>query len=262
MKPLVSIIMPAYNSEKYIAQAITSVIEQTYVNWELLITDDCSTDETKKIIQEYTSRDTRIRPIFSEKNSGKPSIAKNSALPFIKGELIAFLDSDDFWMKDKLSLQIQKLRSDPSLALVYTGGYWVDQNNNTIKSFLPKYPDGMNLKNMLIKYELNNQSVMITKEALDNTRQEFNSTILIGEDYNLFMHIIANYKTASIADYLINYRIHNNALTKNKKQLSDGVLVTLQELHKTHGIFWKYPLLSLLTYVKAIRFKYIKKVWR
>lgn len=253
--------MPAYNNEKYINQAIKSIINQTYEDWELLIIDDCSTDQTQTIIKSFASIDTRIQLIYRDTNSGKPSIAKNGALPLAKGDYIAFLDSDDLWLPEKLEKQILLMESNQKLGLTYTGGYWIDENDNIIKSFLPKYPNGSNLNNMLFRYELNNQSVMITKEALNNTLCLFNENILIGEDYNLFMHIIAKYDIASIKEYLIQYRIHEAALTKKKKQISDGVLLTLKELNKSYKIFWKLPFLSLLTYLKAIRFKYLVKKW-
>jgi teichuronic acid biosynthesis glycosyltransferase TuaG len=253
--------MPAYNGEKYIDQAINSILEQTYSTWELLIVNDGSTDKTESILEEFRQKDPRIKVYLLAKNRGKPSIAKNIALQETKGKYIAFLDSDDLWMSEKLQRQVTLMEEHTDIGLTYTGGYWIDQDNQMIKTFLPQYPDGMNLKNMLTRYELNNQSVMITKEALNNTLQFFNEKILIGEDYNLFMHIIAAHKTASIKEYLIGYRIHEMALTKSKKQISDGVLITLAELHNTYGIFWKYPLLSLLTYAKAIRFKYFTKRW-
>lgn len=256
MNPLVSIIMPAYNSEQYIMQAIDSVINQTYTNWELLIVDDCSKDRTKKIIMEASFIDSRIKPIFRENNGGKPSIAKNSAFPFIHGKYIAFLDSDDLWMKEKLSVQVAMMNANPDMALTYTGGYFINAQGNIIKSFLPKYSQAFNLKNMLRRYEVNNQSVMISKIALESTLQNFNESILIGEDYNLFMHIIAKYPTTSIKQHLVKYRIHQASITKNKRQITDGVLLTLKELQALYNIKSKFPIYYFLTYVKAIRFKY------
>lgn len=101
---LVSIIMPSYNSEKYIKASIASVISQTYTNWELLIVDDCSTDQTVRIIQSFNDR--RIRLFVNDHNSGA-AVSRNRALREAKGKWIAFLDSDDFWMPTKLDEQLQ-----------------------------------------------------------------------------------------------------------------------------------------------------------
>ncbi|RXJ79202.1 glycosyltransferase [Arcobacter sp. F2176] len=256
--PLVSIIMPAYNTEKYITDSINSILEQTYDNWELIIVDDCSTDFTKDIIKKFEFEDKRIKGIYLEKNGGMPSLAKNNAIPFVNGSFIAFLDSDDLWLKEKLECQVNFLMKNPDIMLCYTGGYWINKNGYIIHKFLPKYENGYLFKKMLFKYEINNQSVLIRKEALDNTIKFFNSKIIIGEDYNLFMHILAKYKCSNLKRYLIKYRIHDNAITKSKKRVSDGVLVTLKELN----VFREYPLYAIITYLKAIRFKFLKKRWK
>lgn len=214
----------------------------------MIIVDDCSSDSTKQIIEIFAHQDERIKPIFLNKNGGKPSIAKNFALKHAVGKYIAFLDSDDVWMPNKLALQVKIMETNSECGLCYTGGYWIDEIGNEIKNFLPHYSSGSLLKSMLQRYEINNQSVLITKKALDNTLKLFNEKITIGEDYNLFMHIVNKYYVVAINDYLIKYRIHSNAITKNKKRVSDGVLVTLQELN----LFKKYPLFSLITYLKAI----------
>ena len=103
MNELVSIIMPSYNCEGYIAASIRSVLAQTYTDWELLIVDDCSTDNTMEVIRSFT--DDRIRAFSNECNSGA-AISRNKALREAKGRWIAFLDSDDLWHPEKLARQI------------------------------------------------------------------------------------------------------------------------------------------------------------
>ena len=104
MNDLVSIIMPSFNTGKYIAASIMSVINQTYTNWELVIVDDCSTDDTDEIVKPFLS-DQRIKYISNDKNSGA-AVSRNRALKEARGRWIAFLDSDDLWMPDKLMKQI------------------------------------------------------------------------------------------------------------------------------------------------------------
>lgn len=104
MAGLVSIIMPSYNTAPFIAESIQSVLAQNYKDWELIIVDDCSTDNTDQFVKPYLS-DERIKYIKNEKNSGA-AVSRNKALREAKGKWIAFLDSDDLWMPDKLKKQI------------------------------------------------------------------------------------------------------------------------------------------------------------
>lgn len=117
MQDLVSIIMPSYNTAKYICESIESVMSQTYKNWELIIVDDCSTDDTDSIVAHYLS-DKRINYIKNEKNSGA-AVSRNRALREAKGRWIAFLDSDDLWMPDKLEEADQLYGEEWVLLFIY-----------------------------------------------------------------------------------------------------------------------------------------------
>ena len=106
---LVSIIMPLYNSEKFLSSSIESVVKQTYKNWELIIVDDRSTDNSLQKAIEYMKKDNRIKIIKLQENSG-PAIARNTGIEAANGKFIAFLDSDDMWLPDKLELQLNFMR--------------------------------------------------------------------------------------------------------------------------------------------------------
>lgn len=103
---LVSIIMPSYNSAKTIRETIESVLSQTYRNWEMLIINDCSTDNSVDIIREYCGKDSRIRMFNTEVQSGAPSLARNIGIENARGKYIAFLDSDDVWLPERLQNQV------------------------------------------------------------------------------------------------------------------------------------------------------------
>lgn len=107
--PLVSVIMPAYNSEKHIAEAVRSVQAQTIENWELLITDDCSIDSTREIIAAISQEDSRVKLLSLEKNGGAAH-ARNNSLLFARGRYVAYLDADDYWYPEKLEHQIAFMR--------------------------------------------------------------------------------------------------------------------------------------------------------
>lgn len=110
MRPeLVSVIMPTFNASKYLADSIESILSQTYTNLELLITDDCSTDDTRNILKEFSERDKRVKVKYLKENSG-PGVARNRSIERAKGRYIAFCDCDDRWMPDKLERQIAHMR--------------------------------------------------------------------------------------------------------------------------------------------------------
>ena len=106
MQPLISIIIPVYNSEKFILKTLQSIIDQNYPNWEAICIDDCSSDESVILIEKLMKKDERIKLIKNELNYG-PAKSRNIGLHYSKGEYITFLDSDDFWNKNKLKLQYE-----------------------------------------------------------------------------------------------------------------------------------------------------------
>lgn len=127
MAGLVSIIMPSYNTANYIAESIQSVLAQSYKDWELIIVDDCSTDNTDEVVKPYLS-DERIKYLKNEKNSGA-AVSRNKALREAKGKWIAFLDSDDLWMQDKLKKQISFMEKN-DYHFSYTNYAEIDTEDN------------------------------------------------------------------------------------------------------------------------------------
>lgn len=109
-QPLVSVIMPSYNSARFIATSIESVREQTFKDWELIITDDCSKDDTCMIVEKFTAQDSRIKLFKLEENSGA-AVARNNSIKQAKGQYIAFLDSDDIWLPEKLEKQLAFMKT-------------------------------------------------------------------------------------------------------------------------------------------------------
>ena len=132
MNDLVSIIMPSYNTEKFIVDTINSVLNQTYKNWELIIVDDCSTDDTINIIKQFN--DGRIKFFQNDKNSGA-AISRNKALTEAKGKWIAFLDSDDLWYPEKLEKQI-KFMKENDYHFSYTNYEEIDEKSNSLNRLI------------------------------------------------------------------------------------------------------------------------------
>lgn len=124
---LVSIIMPSYNSAKYISESIDSIICQSYINWELLITDDFSTDDSCKIIEQYVAEDNRIRLFRLNKNEGA-GVARNKSIKEANGKYIAFCDSDDRWKPEKLESQLSFMNEN-KIEICYSSYLKCDENN-------------------------------------------------------------------------------------------------------------------------------------
>lgn len=119
MNENVSVVMPVYNAEKYVALAIDSVLAQSYSDWELLIIDDCSTDSSAAIINKYVEKYQRIRLFHTKKASGSPTMPRNMGVKMAKGRYIAFLDSDDIWLPNKLEEQLPFF-DNPDTAVVFS----------------------------------------------------------------------------------------------------------------------------------------------
>lgn len=129
---LVSVIMPSWNTGRFIAESIQSVIDQTYTNWELIIVDDCSTDNTDEIVHSFN--DSRIRYLHNKKNSGA-AITRNHALQVAKGEWIAFLDSDDLWKPEKLEKQLAFMKKN-GYVFSYHDFIKIDEDDNQLGAYV------------------------------------------------------------------------------------------------------------------------------
>lgn len=127
---MISIVTPSYNSSQFIAETIMSVLRQSFDDWELIIVDDCSTDNSVELIQDFVKQDSRIRLIQLSENSGA-ACARNRAIEFAQGRFIAFLDSDDYWYPDKLFKQI-RFMLDSDIAFSYSAYQKIDENGFAI----------------------------------------------------------------------------------------------------------------------------------
>lgn len=144
--PLVTVVMPAYNSERFIAESIQSVLDQRFKSWELIIVDDNSRDNTVPIVQGFVQNDQRIRIIQLASNRGA-AVARNVAIEAARGRYIAFLDSDDLWLPWKLEQQLQLIQKKKCI-LVYGSYYKIDESGSIIKQVV-KAPNSVDYKKML-----------------------------------------------------------------------------------------------------------------
>lgn len=207
---LCSVIMPAYNSEKYIEKAIESVINQSFANWELIIVNDASTDNTEKIIEKYCQKDKRIKIITLLQNKGVAN-ARNTAIKNAIGRYIAFLDSDDYWEKEKLKLQISALY-EKQADLIYTAYCMFDEKGDELKKRQVK--EQIDLKELLKENSIIFSSVFCKKSDVENI---FFKSEWYHEDYVFLLDLLKNDKQfVAINQILTNYRVHKCGRSFNK----------------------------------------------
>lgn len=189
---LVSIIMPAYNAAKFIAESISSVIAQTYKNWELIVVDDGSTDDTKNIIQEFVTLDDRIRYVY-QKNA-RQGKARNTGIAIAKSELIAFLDADDLWLPHMLESQT-KLLCIRQADLVFSQVKFIDTESNPLDDFHGVSRDTFEgvtgLQDLIKGNTIPIATVLSKKDAVLKAGAFKNSHELqYGEDYDLWLRML------------------------------------------------------------------------
>ncbi|MCK5742461.1 MAG: glycosyltransferase [Chlorobi bacterium] len=195
-KPLVSVIMPTWNRASIIEDAIRSVLNQTYENLELLICDDGSVDNTHEVIQAID--DERIKWIPAEKNSGKPSIPKNRGIQECKGEWIAFLDSDDQWLPDKLELQINAANNQ-NLKASCTNARRIVNGIDKGERFIFWNKPAISFSDLFFGNLVINSSAMFHRSLLDIVIG-FPEYMTIAEDYALWLRV-ATFTDFAYVDY-------------------------------------------------------------
>jgi len=211
MKCDVSVIMPLYNAQAYLADAIESVLSQTFHVWELLIVDDASTDDSLMIAKAYAGNDTRIR-VIEQKENGGAAVARNRGIEEARGRYIAFLDCDDMWMPQKLEKQVAFMQQH-DIALSYTGYYSIsEEEGKIIKEIgVPSRTD---------YHELLKQNTIGCLTAMYDSRElgkVFMPDLRKRQDYALWLKILKQIPCAmGIEEPLAYYRIRKNSLSANK----------------------------------------------
>jgi teichuronic acid biosynthesis glycosyltransferase TuaG len=231
-KELISIITPSYNSTNFIAETIESVLNQTYLNWELIIIDDFSTDNSVQIVEEYLKKDDRIKLIRLDHNSGAAK-ARNIGLENAKGRFITFIDSDDLWLKERLEKQLN-FTLENNYAYTYSPYITITEDGkNEIKKV--DVPISINYKEFLHKTTIALLTVFIDKEKVGEFKMPL---IRVAEDMGMHLNILKRgIKAYSIGEYLAKVRIVQNSLSSNK----------LKQIKDVWTVYRKFEELSLLT---------------
>jgi len=216
---LVSIVMPAHNSEKFILESIESIINQTYANWELHVVDDASKDQTTKILKEISESDSRIKVTINEINSGA-AVTRNVALAATRGQYVAFLDSDDVWEKNKLEKQIKFMETNME-CFTFTSYKIVDESGKeNYKIVDAKSKELVGYKDMLAKRATLGCSTVVIDQSIIREKYLENlemPLIRTGQDYAFWLRILKEGVFAKrINEPLTKYRIVKGSISRNK----------------------------------------------
>lgn len=244
MKNKVSIITPTYNSERYITDTITSVLNQSYVNWEMIIVDDCSVDRTREIVNQFILKDSRIKMITLEKNSGA-AIARNKALEISVGRFVAYLDADDIWFPQKLESQIQfMLQKNIGFSCV---SYEVIDDDGNLKGKTVSMLKSVNYDQFLTNNLLQTVGIMadteiVLKELLimPNVRRR--------QDAATWLQVLkAGNSCYGIDVVLAQYRRTENSLSSNKVKAVKGIWHLYRDIEKLSLLFSCYCFIRYAT---------------
>ena len=246
--PRVSIITPAYNAAQYLEETVKSVQNQTFMDWEMIIVDDCSKDDTYKIAARLAEEDPRIKVLQNKVNSGV-SATRNAALDVATGEYIAFLDSDDLWLAQKLEKQVQFMEAG-QYVLTYTNYQKFNSETGDRHQKVIRAPATMTAKRIYGDTSIGCLTVMVNR----NRSGPFHMP-LIGhtEDNITWQEILARGHTAYRIDEVLSlYREGNKSLTSEKKS-------AVKQQWNTYRDYYKFSVLKSAYYFIQYAFHAIKK---
>lgn len=224
----VTVLMPVYNGEKYLSEAINSILSQTYKDFELLIINDGSTDKSEEIIKGYN--DQRIKYIANDYNIGIIRTL-NKGLSLIKSEYIARMDADDVSLPERLEKQIQFMDTHPDIAVSGTSILMFNETGNLRKKRVNKDPKQLKTE-LLFKCALMHPTVMIRKRVIDEGNFTYNEAHQSVEDFGLWQNLSFYYKLSNIQEVLVKYRVNETGITevaKKDTQKSDNMHIRVYE---------------------------------
>ena len=215
-KPIISILLCTYNRAAFLREAIESVLTQSFTDWELLILDDASTDNTQAVVAHYANHDPRIHYFQNEKNL-EIATNRNRGLARAQGQYLAVLDSDDVWLdQNKLKKQIEFLETHPDHALVGTWLRLIDATSQRVGTLRFETSNFAIHRRLLRSNQFGHSSVLYRLAAAREVGG-YNPTLEIGEDYDLWLKLGQTYALANLPEYATAYRVHHGGITKRKK---------------------------------------------
>lgn len=236
-KPEVSVIVNCFNSQEYLKEALGSVFAQTYKDWEIIFWDDASTDNSFKIAESYGEK----ARCFSGKKAQSLGQARNMAIKQARGGYLAFLDSDDIWLPEKLEKQMAIFKKNPQVGLVFSDVMYFNKKGNIFSAYQNKKPPIEKVFGKLLKKNfLCVSSVVIKKEALLRLDGWFDERFTGIEDWDLFLRISHDWKAEFVDDVLVKYRMHQKSWTSlNQSAFPKEQKLMVKKFLKLYPGFYK-----------------------
>jgi len=220
--PLISVVLPVFNGEKTISETIQSVLEQTFVNWELIIINDGSQDSTLDIIKRFEFADPRLR-IFSYLNAGLAA-SRNRGIALALGEYISFIDADDLWTSDKLKSQSTALQEHPKASVAYSWTDYIDADGKFVKSGGHTTDTGDVYQKLLLWNFVENGSNPLIRKEVFGTVGIFDESLTAAEDWDMWLRLAAKYEFVVVPEVQILYRLSMNSMSANLKRQEKACL--------------------------------------
>jgi glycosyltransferase involved in cell wall biosynthesis len=225
-EPLVSVVIPTYNRARYVEEALTSVLDQTYDRVEIVVVNDGSTDDTDAVLAQYRQRIQYIH----QPNRGVAA-ARNRGLAAARGELVAFLDADDVWLPEKLARQVHCLAQDLTVGLVHTDAmYWQAETGSQLLRHAETYYQGHCYARLFLGNRIVTSSVLLRRECLEKSGI-FDEAIRrpTVEDYDLWLRVARVFAFAYIPEPLVLYRVHPGNASQDHHTLMQYELYVLEK---------------------------------
>lgn len=243
--PKVSVIIPSYNSGKYLNEAIESATNQTYKNLEIIIVNDGSSDNTKEIAKDWQKKDERIKYLKHQTNQGLAK-ARNTGIKNSQSEYITFLDADDIWLPQKIEIQIKKIK-ELDADLVFSNWYiWDPEKGIKVKAFETNPIQNKDLLNLFIKKNFGNPSTAFLKKSSLEKVGLFDENLKSSEDYDLWLRfLLKKMKIAFYPEPLIYSRKHPEQMSENTYTMRISRLAVFKKIARRNPLFLiKYPILT------------------
>ncbi len=269
--PFFSVMMPAYNAERYIGTALESILEQTFTDYEVVVWDDCSSDTTVAVVEEYAKRDRRIRCFRNESNIGSCR-TRRLAQEQLKGEYVAFLDSDDIWEPEKLELFAKELTAAENESIcVHSDARLIDAAGKECgDSFQERFNSadrpvaGTIFPDILCANWINLSSAVVSRRALLEAGGFRELDNMVTDDWDMWVRFARNAKFIFIPQCLTRYRVHEDGISAphKQRQIAFAREQVLAHVLLLYGSVLSRDILSRICYLRAANSVVLRHRWQ
>ncbi|NQT82439.1 glycosyltransferase [bacterium] len=245
--PKVSVIIPTYNRREYVGRAIESVLAQTFLDHEIIVVDDGSTDKTSRVVAAYGDK---VRYIY--KRNGGSASARNLGIKHAKGRFIAFLDSDDTWLPEKLAIQISRMELMRNVGLSYTDKQIVSEDGAVIKASQGwRCPSGRIFQKLLMDNYISTSSVVVCRRECFGRAGFFDETMPVSQDYEMWLRISYHYEVCYIDLPLTRYLSHPGSISRQAEKVYACSIYAVQRMVELYA--GESPQIALAVRKKVLR---------